>query len=241
MVAGTYFLNEEQQLASLEVGSGDTPYASYFYNNFRYPGNGIDGRFFADSYGDANFNNVFDPGDVFIGEIVSNSYLDVINAPGFTGGGPTGEFFYDELTGVGYALSGTTRIGESYLLGKGDFWGRKLSARYDFSAEDVTPLTPPSSGYGLQEAGVVVNFNPRLNRLMIDVSEFPAASASFGSCTKTKKLKSLAAKDFSFIYNRQTGYLHYNANGDKAGFGSGGIFAVLDGAPKLSAAVVDFV
>ncbi|NEP45027.1 MAG: calcium-binding protein, partial [Okeania sp. SIO2H7] len=39
--------------------------------------------------------------------------------------------------------------------------------------------------------------------------------------------------DAFIVYNETTGDLFYNANGSKAGFGGGGLFATLEGAPEL--------
>lgn len=241
MVTGTYLANEQQQLAKLTVTSGNTPYKAYICNNFQYVTDGTDGKFLADLYGDANLNDLIDFGDAFIGQLISISYLDVINEPGFVGGGPSGDFVYDDLTGIGYALSGTTRIGEARLVNGGDFWGRQISLKYDFANADAPALVPAPSVYGVETADIIANFNPKLNSLKIDVSEFPGASSTFKACKKTSKLEKIFTKDISFIYDRQTGYLHYDANGSEAGSGVGGVFAILEGAPKLNASVVDFV
>lgn len=241
MVTGVYLANEQQQLASLTVTSGSTPYKVYICNNFQYVTDGTDGKFLADLYGDANSNNIIDFGDAFIGQLISISYLGVINDPNFSGGGPSGDFIYDDLTGIGYALSGTTRIGEARLVNGGDFWGRKISVKYDYASGEVPVLAPPPAAYGLETADIVTNFDPKRNQLKIDFSEFPGASLTFKACKKTIKLDKLATKDISFLYNRQTGYLHYDANGSEVGFGSGGVFAILEGAPKLNASAIDFV
>jgi Ca2+-binding RTX toxin-like protein len=44
-----------------------------------------------------------------------------------------------------------------------------------------------------------------------------------------------ATSDAYIAYNSNNGNLFYNANGDKAGFGAGGLFAALEGAPDLGA------
>ena len=41
-------------------------------------------------------------------------------------------------------------------------------------------------------------------------------------------------KDVDFIYDRKKGYLYFNENGSKKGFGDGGIIAIFKDSPKLS-------
>ncbi len=56
--------------------------------------------------------------------------------------------------------------------------------------------------------------------------------AEFGTVTRDK---AAATSDAYIVYNTNNGNLFYNANGDRAGFGSGGQFAILEGAPEVDA------
>ena len=59
-----------------------------------------------------------------------------------------------------------------------------------------------------------------------------------GSCTNCGV--QLAAAEASrtkvdFVYENKTGFLYFNENGKKSGFGDGGLFAQLQGKPELFA------
>ena len=57
-----------------------------------------------------------------------------------------------------------------------------------------------------------------------------------GTFKIAKNLKSfgkLSKTDTQFIYNKADGGLYFNQNGPEAGFGTGGIFAILEGNPSL--------
>ena len=54
--------------------------------------------------------------------------------------------------------------------------------------------------------------------------------AEFETVNGEKKAETSGA---FIVYNQKTGDLFYNANGSQAGFGSGGLFATLEGAPEL--------
>jgi Tol biopolymer transport system component len=56
--------------------------------------------------------------------------------------------------------------------------------------------------------------------------------AEFGTVSSDK---AAATSDAYIVYNSSNGNLFYNANGNKAGFGGGGQFAILEGAPEVDA------
>ena len=59
---------------------------------------------------------------------------------------------------------------------------------------------------------------------------------SFETALKRKQLKQLASSSDSMIlYMQKSGKLYYNENGSEDGFGVGGVFAKLKGAPELGA------
>ena len=41
--------------------------------------------------------------------------------------------------------------------------------------------------------------------------------------------------DVDFVYENRTGLLYFNENGDRPGWGEGGLFVQLQGKPELSA------
>ena len=55
---------------------------------------------------------------------------------------------------------------------------------------------------------------------------------------KGKKSTKASKTDITFIYDNKKGHLFYNENGNKKGFGDGGLFVTLKGAPELG--VSDF-
>ncbi len=56
--------------------------------------------------------------------------------------------------------------------------------------------------------------------------------AEFGTVARDT---AAATSDAYIVYNTNNGNLFYNANGNKVGFGSGGQFAILEGAPEVDA------
>jgi len=57
---------------------------------------------------------------------------------------------------------------------------------------------------------------------------------SFKSIRGWKPVLELASQDVDFIYGENTGSLFYNQNGSEPGFGSGGLFLKLVGAPEIT-------
>ena len=46
--------------------------------------------------------------------------------------------------------------------------------------------------------------------------------------------RTLARQEFDFLYDQKKGGLYFNENGADKGFGDGGIFAIIKGAPDIS-------
>ena len=55
-----------------------------------------------------------------------------------------------------------------------------------------------------------------------------------------KELKMALKSDSDFIYNKATGQLLFNENGERGGFGKGGLFAILIGKPVLDELGIGF-
>jgi Ca2+-binding RTX toxin-like protein len=70
------------------------------------------------------------------------------------------------------------------------------------------------------------------DKLVIDPEMFDGESLAIA--TSNKEVKQLASTDADFIYSSTNGRLFYDSNGDKKGFGSGGMLAILKGAPELT-------
>ncbi len=109
------------------------------------------------------------------------------------------------------------------------------------SSGDVFSLTS-AQGFGAQAADHITNFNPKENdKLQIDLSTFDGSVGKLNIAKKTKQVAKLAKKEIDFIYDQQAGYLYYNENGKLPGFGDGGIFAILEGKPKVGLGNFEFV
>ena len=108
------------------------------------------------------------------------------------------------------------------------------------NTRDLFTLTG-APAFGAQAADRITNFNPKENdKLQIDLSTFDGAVGKLNIAKKTKQVAKLAKKDIDFIYDQQAGYLYYNENGKQPGFGDGGIFAILEGKPKVGLGNFEF-
>ncbi|WP_335099932.1 hypothetical protein [Nostoc sp.] len=67
----------------------------------------------------------------------------------------------------------------------------------------------------------------------------PGAGTGFSNKSDFEVMNSPETSTAKIVYDGVSGQLFYNENGDAAGFGSGGLFATLTGAPTLTAS--DFV
>ncbi len=81
----------------------------------------------------------------------------------------------------------------------------------------------------------ITNFNPELDDLQLDVSDFGLRlrDVEFKIVANKKQLKKFLRKDFSFIYESRKGGLYFNENKAEKGVGEGGLFAILKGGPDL--------
>ena len=66
--------------------------------------------------------------------------------------------------------------------------------------------------------------------------------ATFAEAKNKKQAKKFAKQDVDFIYEKKSGKLYFNSNGDKKGFGDkGGFFGILEGSPELSADDINLI
>ena len=89
----------------------------------------------------------------------------------------------------------------------------------------------------------ITNFSTKeKDKVQISSSVFGLSGAgTFKIAKNSKALGKLLATDTQFIYNKADGGLYFNQNGVAPGFGSGGIFAILEGKPTLGASSVSVV
>jgi Ca2+-binding RTX toxin-like protein len=91
------------------------------------------------------------------------------------------------------------------------------------------------ASYGIDAADRISNFNAALgDRITIDRAVFGigAASASLISVDSAGLANALRTSNL-FVYNSTNGHIFHNANGSAAGFGAGGVFALLSDSPVL--------
>jgi hypothetical protein len=95
--------------------------------------------------------------------------------------------------------------------------------------------------FGKKSADIITDFNPdQGDKVVIASDAFKGASKfKFTSFTGKVNAKDAALSNRNFIYDGKKGILYFNENGKKDGFGVGGEFARLLGAPELSKS--DFV
>jgi hypothetical protein len=102
---------------------------------------------------------------------------------------------------------------------------------------DYTP------SYGTATADKITNFSPKeKDKLHISLYQFGSgAEGTFKIARNVKDLKKMLTTTTDFIYLRNTGELYYNENSATPGFGKGGVFAILDGHPNISALDIEFI
>ena len=98
-----------------------------------------------------------------------------------------------------------------------------------------TTLGQPEK-FNKKNADKITNFNPSIDTLDIDVDSFDIESTATFTAGKNKRVlkRTLARQEFDFLYDQKKGGLYFNENGADKGFGDGGIFAIIKGAPDIS-------
>ena len=110
-----------------------------------------------------------------------------------------------------------------------EIWGRA-----DSSTKTILSVSKPLK-FNKKSAKRINYLNLSSETLEINTDSFGIdAVASFAIAKNGRELNQLAKKNKDFLYSRKSGYLYFNENGSKKGFGDGGIFAILKGSPKLT-------
>ena len=89
----------------------------------------------------------------------------------------------------------------------------------------------------------ITNFSTKeKDKVQISSSVFGlSGKGTFKIAKNLKSLDKLLKTDTQFIYSKADGGMYFNQNEATAGFGSGGIFAILDGKPTLGTSSVSVV
>ena len=89
--------------------------------------------------------------------------------------------------------------------------------------------------FGRKNADVITDFNPNEGDIVTIASEaFDGVSRiRFKSVTGKKEAKRMGQSSKNFIYDEKKGMLYYDENGKKNGWGDGGEFVKLTGAPEI--------
>ena len=93
--------------------------------------------------------------------------------------------------------------------------------------------------FGKKNADLITNFDPASQRLEIDAQSFGTEPDALFAVFKAKKMKKASRWAADFVYHQRSGRLFFNENGGKKGWGSGGLFAVLQGKPAVTSDIVD--
>jgi Ca2+-binding RTX toxin-like protein len=90
--------------------------------------------------------------------------------------------------------------------------------------------------FGKKGADTITDFNPSQgDKLVLSPDALPGLSdPALTNATSKKDLKAAQKSGASLIYYQPLGQLFYDQNGKGKGFGSGGLFAILAGAPSLT-------
>jgi len=103
-------------------------------------------------------------------------------------------------------------------------------------------VTSGTSGFGRKNADRITNFNPEAgNKIQIDLASFPGAASKLKITKNAKQAGKAARHDIDFIFDNKSGFLYYNENGARRGFGTGGVFAIFEDKPSLELNSFEFL
>jgi len=102
------------------------------------------------------------------------------------------------------------------------------------------------NNFGKKKADKVTDFDAEDgDKIVIKGKSFSKGTkkeATFAEAANKKQAKKLAKQDVDFIYEKKTGKLYFNSNGDKKGFGDkGGYFGILEGSPEITSDDINLI
>ena len=92
-----------------------------------------------------------------------------------------------------------------------------------------------NADFGKKEVDQIKDFNDDegdsiiINKKIFEVGK----KISLKSVSGKKALKKALASNKEFVYDEKKGFLYFNENGEEKGWGDGGLFVKLQGAPEL--------
>ena len=114
-------------------------------------------------------------------------------------------------------LTGTAKKADTFQFSSSPNYNSSADRITNFSTKDKDKVLISSSVFGLSSKG------------------------TFKIANNLKSLDKLSKSKTQFIYSKADGGLYFNQNGTEAGYGTGGIFAVLEGNPTLGTKNVSVV
>ena len=140
----------------------------------------------------------------------------------------TGNHLDNQIAGNSKANQLEGFAGDDILTGgKGkdsfEFGGAATFKKADLGVDIITDFQS-------SQKDTIVLSKTTFDKLESSIGKGFSVIAEFDTVNADKKAETSEA---FIVYNQKTGDLFYNANGSEAGFGSGGLFATLEGAPTL--------
>ena len=91
--------------------------------------------------------------------------------------------------------------------------------------------------FGKKRADKIIDFNPDENdSILIDQGVYDLGKKlKLKTVSSQKELKKASKTKNPFVYDDKTGFLYFNEDSKGGGWGDGGLFAILQGKPELSA------
>ena len=94
-----------------------------------------------------------------------------------------------------------------------------------------------ASRFGVKRADKIKDFEAvEGDSILLDNDAFNIGEAvTIKSISAIKKVRQASKTDIDFVYDKKKGFLYFNENGKQKGWGDGGLFVKLQGAPELGA------
>jgi methionine-rich copper-binding protein CopC len=123
-----------------------------------------------------------------------------------------------------------------------DAWGGWAAFKMNVLDLPDAFVASGTSGFGRKHADRITNFDPEANnKIQIDLVSFPGADSKLKIAKNAKQTAKAARRDTDFIFDNKAGFLYYNENGARRGFGGGGVFAIFEDKPSLGLNNFEFI